>query len=79
MTRDDAIALLQPYIQAVTFRGSAPCKCVRKIDAAKLLGDEVYGRLQKDKIRFLGPGIDMLYYWNVVDYLHQPDLGKPKQ
>ena len=35
----------------------------------QLLSEESFERLQKDKIRFLGPNQNTIYPWNVIDYL----------
>ena len=62
MNRSDAEALVAPYVVAVN-----QYHAVSHDAARKLLGDEAFGALLRDRIRGLGPTNDTLYPWNVAD------------
>jgi hypothetical protein len=70
MERIEAEAVVATHIVMVEQYQAVP----RSV-AEELLGVERYGRLLRDKVRNLGPTADTVYPWNVVDYIHVPDLG----
>lgn len=49
---------------------------VMRIDAQRLLGEEVYSQLLSNKVKNLGPTPDSIYPWNVVDYFQPQPLGE---
>jgi hypothetical protein len=64
MDRETAMAVIQPHVVKVEQYEAVPISTV-----AKLLGEELFGRLKRDRIRFLGPDSAHIYPWNVADYL----------
>ena len=74
MEREEARAIVLPYIQK-----HEQYSIITAADALKLLGEERYKRLANDKVRQLGPIKDTFYYWNVIDYIHKPDLNKKEE
>ena len=70
LTREQATAVVAPHVIMVKQYQAVP-----KTVAFQILGDERYLRLMADKIRNLGPNEETVYPWNVVDYVHVPDLG----
>jgi hypothetical protein len=46
-------------------------------NARALLGDEKWERLQKDRVRFLGPTANTIYPWNIVDYMQDIQRERP--
>lgn len=71
MTRIEAETIVAPHVFQM-FPGQA----VTHLEAKSLLGDERFARLLADPIRRWGPTKTTVYPWNVVDYVHQPDLRK---
>lgn len=68
-SRGEAEAAIAPLV-----RQHGQYKYVRADDARVFLGSIRFGRLQRDRVRGLGPLPDTFYPWNVADYEQFPEL-----
>ena len=64
MTRRDCELLVARYTITIGSYAAVSCKNVQR-----LLGDDWLEKMKSDPIKWIGPVVDYVYPWNVVDYL----------
>ena len=55
------------------------CACIQRADLLSILTEEQYLALLKNKLKNKGPTPDLVYYWNVLDFMGYEDTSKSRK